>query len=307
MSYGSWSLFQLNNPERQARYYATVQLGQGGFGAVWGGVTNAGVPIAIKIIKPSSNPVKDFLSWYKEKNILLRLNHSHIVESYDQFRCDDGNLVIIMERAEGSLDSFLESKGSLHPTLVCSIGIQLCSALEYIHSLQVIHRDLTLRNILWFPDGRFKISDFGISKQTVSPEEFARTFIGFKNAIPPELLKFGYSSYQSDIYQLGLVMLTLLTGNNPITLSASISETYQMIENGTPRQIAESLIPKFGKLAEIISVMLRRRNFWRYKNVLEVQADLQTEFNRRQALDQIQDWLVQRQNHPLFPPNFTGS
>ena len=201
-----------------------------------------------------------------------------------------------MEKAEGSLESFLKLKGFLDPSLVCSVGIQLCFALEHIHNLGVIHRDLTLRNILWFSDGR--------SKQTVSPEEFARTFIGFKNAIPPELLNFNYSTHQSDIYQLGLVLLTLLIGSDPIPLSASMQETHQMIQDGVPRQIAESLISKFGKLAEIISIMLRRRDSWRYSSILEVKTDLQDEFSRRQALERVQKWLLHRQRHPFLPPNF---
>ncbi|MDJ0732761.1 MAG: serine/threonine-protein kinase [Nostocaceae cyanobacterium] len=269
--------FLLTNPARQITYYALNKLGEGGFGSVWNGVTDARVPIAIKIIKPSSDPARDFLNWLNEQNILLQcLDHPHIVDCYDQFVCDDGSLVIIMEKAEGSLDNFLKLNGPCDPTLICSIGIQLCLALKHIHDLQLIHRDLTLRNILWFSDGRFKIADFGISKQTAPPEELARTFIGFKNAIPPELLNFGYSTYQSDIYQLGLVLLTLLTGSDPIPLNASREKTYQMINDGVPRQIAESLISNFGcgRLAKIISIMLRRRDCWRYKDVSEVQIDL---------------------------------
>lgn len=303
-----WYQFWLSNPSRQAIYYAITELGQGGFGSVWSGITNAGVPIAIKMIKPSSDPARDFLNWFNEQDILLKcLNHPHIVACYDQFLCDDGSLVIIMEKAEGSLESFLKLKGSFDASLVCSVGIQLCFALEHIHNLGVIHRDLTLRNILWFSDGRFKVSDFGISKQTVSPDEFARTFIGFKNAIPPELLNFNYSTHQSDIYQLGLVLLTLLIGSDPIPLNASMQETHQMIQDGVPRQIAESLLSKFGKLAEIISIMLRRRDSWRYSSILEVKADLQDEFSRRQALERVQKWLLHRQRHPFLPPNFLNN
>ena len=109
---------------------------------------------------------------------------------------------------EGSLRYYLSKYGQLNPSLVCSIGIQLCAALAHIHQLGVIHRDVTLNNVLWYANGVFKLSDFGISRQTVSGEDFARTFIGYRNAIPPELLTAGYSTTQSDIYQLGIVLLT---------------------------------------------------------------------------------------------------
>lgn len=303
MSGGSWYIFRLDNDVRKTAYYAVVSLGEGGFGTVWAGVSDGGVPIAIKLIKPTSNPVQDFLNWFNEQDIFLKcLNHPHIVTTYDQFPCDDGSLVIVMEKAEGSLHDYLKANGPIHPTHVCSVGIQLCSALEHIHHLGVIHRDITPRNILWFADGRFKLSDFGISKQTVEPEEFTKTFIGFKNAIPPELLVAGYSTTQSDIYQLGLVLLDMLTGAETIPLGASFDDTRHMILDGIPRQTAESLIPKFGGIADIISIMLRRRDVWRYGTVSEVRQALQAEFERRDAAEKFRDRLMHRQQRPLLPP-----
>jgi serine/threonine-protein kinase len=303
MSGGSWYAFRLDNDARKAAYYAVLSLGEGGFGAVWAGVTDGGVPIAIKLIKPTSDPVRDFLNWFNEQDIFLKcLNHPHIVTTYDQFSCDDGSLVIVMEKAEGSLQDYLKVNGPMHPTHVCSVGIQLCSALEHIHQLGVIHRDITPRNILWFADGRFKLSDFGISKQTVPPEEFAKTFIGFKNAIPPELLVTGYSTTQSDIYQLGLVLLGMLTGKEPIPLGASFEDTHRMILDGVPRETAESLIPQFGGLATIISIMLRRRDVWRYATITDVRQELQAEFDRRDTAEKFRDWLMRRQQRPLLPP-----
>jgi len=267
------------NPSRGIKYYAMNALGEGGFGHVWQGVADGGVPIAIKVVKPTSNPLRDLISWYNEQSICLKcLTHPHIITTYDQFACD-GSLIIVMEKADGNLEHYLASYGKLCPIVVASIGIQMCFALEHIHKLGVIHRDITMRNVLSFPSGLFKLADFGISKQTVSAEEFARTFIGMKNAVPPELLNLGYSTYQSDIYQLGLVLLTCLTGTEPIPGSASVSDTCRMITDGTPRKLAESLVPEYGGLAEILSIMLRRRDRWRYQNVDEVRQDLIKEWD----------------------------
>lgn len=283
------------NQFSQKAYYPIKELGQGGFGSVWSGISNTGVPIAIKILKPSSNSSRDLDTWFNEQDILRKCpNHPHIVQCYDSFHCEnDGSLVIVMEKAEGNLEGFLKRNPHVHPLVVCSIGIQVCSALEHIHNnLGVIHRDLTLRNILYFSHDYFKISDFGISKQTVSQNEVATTLIGFQNAIPPELLlRFPYSTYRSDIYQLGIVLLTLLRGSEPIPINLSLEQTNQMIQDGLPRQIAESLISRFGMLAEIISIMLRRHDSWRYQNVLEAKYALQTAFNQHQVLGVNQNWL----------------
>jgi eukaryotic-like serine/threonine-protein kinase len=300
----NWYLFKIGNPARKMVYHGIIVLGEGGFGEVWAGLTQDSLPIAIKVFKPTSDPSRDFIRWYNEQDINLRcLGHRHIVQTYDQFVTPEGDLVIVMEQAEGSLDSYIRINGPLHPTHVCGVGLQILSALKHVHNLGVIHRDVTLRNILYFPNGLVKLSDFGISKETVSAEEFARTFIGQKHAIPPELLHAGYTSQQSDIYQLGLCLLTLLTGSPPIPGNMPARETYDAITDGLPRQIAESLIPKHGTLAEILSIMLRRRCEWRYQHVDEVREDLRAEYEQRRNLASYIDWLTRKQQNPFMPPH----
>lgn len=302
MTQSEWYEFYVLNQSRKVRYYAIQMIDEGGFGKVWSGISGTGFPVAIKIIKPSSNFLRDFTSWYIEKDICLKcLNHAHIITTYDQFISENGKLIIVMEKAGGSLKEIVKDRNYFNPMAVCAIGTKILSALDYIHSLGIIHRDVTLKNILWFPDGNFKLSDFGISKKGVSIEEFAKTFIGHKTYIPPELLLAGYTSYQSDIYQLGLVLLTLLTGDYPIPMDATVKDTRKMILEGTPRKIAESLISKYGRLVEILSIMLRRRDKYRYKTALDVWNDLYKEFNRQKKLKEIAEWL-KKQPNPNFPP-----
>jgi serine/threonine-protein kinase len=281
---GQWWRFTVANRSRGVRYYGISLLDQGGFGQVWSGFTDSEVPVALKIIKPSSDPQADLIRWFTEQSIYLQcLNHQFIVTTYDQFVSDEGYLVIVMEKAEGSLEGLLRAGRRFDPSTVCVIGTQLLCALAHVHKLGVIHRDVTLKNILWFPNGACKLADFGISKALASVEELARTLIAQKTFIPPELLYGSYSSQQSDIYQLGLVLLTLLTGAYPILPEASIEETRTMVLQGVPRQIAESLIPRHGDLARILSVMLRRRVDWRYQTVMDAWLDLFNESQRHVA------------------------
>lgn len=294
--------FYLFNPERQVRYYAVHGLDEGGFGYVWSGITDQGLPVAIKIIKPSSDSQRDFSSWYTEQKIHLQcLSHPYIVMTFDQFFSPEGHLVLVMEKAGGNLESLVNAGYKYSLKAVCAIGTQILSALHYIHSLGVIHRDVTLKNILWFNNGIFKLCDFGISKSDVKPDELAKTFIGHKSYIPPELLYAGYSSQQSDLYQLGLVLLSLLIGRHPIPLNSSAEQARQMILDGTPRQIADSLISTHGKLADVISVLLRRRDQYRYKTAQEVWAELETEYRKQENIEQMINSLLQT-NKPTLPP-----
>lgn len=298
----NWYLFKIYNPIRKVNYYATSPIDEGGFGKVWSGVSSMGLPVAIKIIKPGSSFLKDWSSWVNEQNICLAcLSHAHIITTFDQFCSPQNELVIIMEKAECSLERFVSTDKPFDPLSICIIGTQICSALHHIHSLGVVHRDVTLKNILWFPPNTFKLSDFGISKKGVTPEELAKTFIGHRTFIPPELLIAGYSTHQSDIYQLGLVLLTLLTGSYPIPIDATPEQTRQSIVEGIPRQIAEALISMHGKLAEIMSIMLRRRDIFRYKTAMDVWHELYNEFDRRKRLKDVAEFF-EKQPKAILPP-----
>jgi len=294
--------FYIANPSRQIHYYAIYAIDEGGFGQVWSGISGTGVAVAIKITKPTLDPLRDLKSWFTEQYIHLKcLDHPHIVRTFDQFISPEGVLVIVMEKAEGSLENLLYDGKLFDPMEVCAIGTQILSVLDYIHKLGVIHRDVTLKNILCFPNGVFKLADFGISKQEVTANELAMTFIGHKTFIPAELLSAGYSSHQSDIYQLGLVLLTLLTGRYLIPANATVEETRRMILEGIPRQIAESLINKHGRLTEILSIMLRRRDAWRYKTAMDAWNDLYKEFEQRKKLKEIVECLWKQLPPKLLP------
>lgn len=294
--------FTLHNPVRQSYYYCFERLGQGAFGEVWGGVSDTGLAIAVKLWRPTSDPFRDFSRWLNEQELYLKcLSHPYIISTYDQFVSPEGFLTIVMERAQGSLESLVESHGVPDPRYVLSVGIQLCIALEHVHSLNVIHRDVTPRNVLWFPDGVVKLADFGISKELPEGDDFARTLIGLPGTIPPELLKAGRSTPQSDIYQVGLVLLHLLLGRPPIATTVPHANSIKQIVDGVPRKLAEEQIQNHGKTAEIIAKMLRRRTDWRYQTPAEVRAELQEQLNQLIAFDQFFSRLAPH-SPPSTPP-----
>ena len=283
----STSGFCLYNYQRQIQYIAIQALGQGGFGSVWSGHTGYGQPVAIKVIKPTANTQADFASWYTDQLVhLLVWNHPHVVRTIDQFVSFDGKLVIVMEMGGASLHSLVQQGTKWTDKSICAIGSQILSALSEIHSKGVIHRDVTLKNIISFPGGIFKLCDFGISKMNVQLGEYARTFAGTPSYIPPELHMLGYTTHASDIYQLGLVLLTLMVGRHPIPEGSSPAETRRMILEGVPRRLAESLIPKHGVTARILSKMLPRYSAHRFTNAAQVETAFTAEFWRLHNLEQ---------------------
>lgn len=299
---GTTYIFSLFNPDRQVKYFAVSSIDEGGYGRVWLGLTAQGLSVAIKIIKPTSDFNRDFTSWFTDQQVhLMCLNHPYVVVTFDQFISSEGKLAIVMEQGGGCLSSLLSKGVKWSNKSICAIATQILSALHYIHSLGVVHRDVTLKNIIWFNGGIFKLCDFGISNPNVQPGGYARTFIGRKSYIPPELLYAGYTTHQSDIYQLGMVLLTLLTGRHPIPENATPELTRKMILDGIPRQTAESLIPAFGCTAEIISVMLRRRDAYRYRSAAEVWADFEAEFKKQESIERMISTILKPKKMTLPP------
>jgi serine/threonine protein kinase len=263
-------------------YHYTLQgkVNEGGFGEVYLATRGDNLEVAAKFIKPGHSFPAVWNSWVNECQLSLKcLHHPHIVQIYEYFRTDQNHLVIIMERALESLSDQLEKGYRFSVEAICGIGTQILSALEHIHLQNVIHRDVTPKNILAFQGSIYKLSDFGIAKNTLYTGELERTLIGWSLYRPPEFLIPGrhYSSLKSDLYQLGLILLTLMLGESPISPNLSQQQIDQQIISGIPRQKAEALVRsggKAGQLAMVISIMLRRRDEYRYSSAWEVRNNL---------------------------------
>lgn len=260
-------------------YQLVSVVGAGGGGDVYLALGQDGRELAIKILKPNPhNRLVGVETWWNECSLAMRCwQHPNIVQVFDYFQTYQGHLVIVMERANCSLADLLSQGYKFSVKAICSVGRDVLNALDHIHSLPVTHRDVTPKNILVFPNWVYKISDFGIAKTTVSAEELARTFIGYQSYLPPELVRHGYSRQQSDFYQLGIVLLTLMTGRPPIDETLTQEEATAQILAGVPRQQAEALAQaggEFAELAKVVAVMLRRHDAYRYRTTAEIQNEL---------------------------------
>jgi len=148
----------------------------------------------------------------------------------------------------------------------------LLFGLHFIHTQGVLQRDLTIYNVLVFegPQSRgpiLKISDFGISEAFTQPwQKLSVSQTAHPLFKPPELLNFGYTTAQSDLYHLGLILLYCLTSDLPVNSSMTDQQIAQTIKDGIPRQRAESIKTPIGGF---VSVLLRRRQEYRFKTVLD--------------------------------------
>ncbi|MHB1645914.1 MAG: serine/threonine-protein kinase [bacterium] len=251
-----------------------IDNNQGGFSWVYSAVdVNSLTPVVLKIFKPNNRPFEEVQSqWKKEVTLFNKLRHANIVRIYDAFLYNN-LFYIVLEKAWGDLNKYVQSQffvKKLNELDTKNITLQLLSALGFIHQNSIIHKDLTIYNILvfkktFFP-AIFKISDFGISKEFGYFEPIiSNTQIIHPQFKPPEFVNFGFTDMQSDLYQLGLVLLYCVTGNNPF-LNKTQQEIDKIITDGIPRQIAENIKIPFGNF---ISILLRRHKEYRFKDTSE--------------------------------------
>ncbi|MCC6358878.1 MAG: serine/threonine protein kinase [Phycisphaerales bacterium] len=258
-----------------SRYLLGTALDCGAFGCVYDGLDIQANPVAIKVIGTKTSDMDGLKTCVNEVTNLANCNHPNIVRVFDAFLYDE-HAVIVMEKALCSLRSQLQAGVSFSPLAVCSIAIQCLRALQHIHGKLVVHRDIKPSNILVFPENRVKVADFGISKGAVPIDGFAKTFIGYTPFIPPELILESRSTHRSDLYQLGLVLLQLVSGNEPIDSSLPPQVIRQHILAGSARQRAERLadLPgSKGQIAHAISICLRRRVEYRFKDAAAALAE----------------------------------
>lgn len=151
-----------------------------------------------------------------EIQVLGSLRHPNIPQVSDHF-LEGGSFYFVMEYIEGrDLATFLATEGTpgLPEKSVLEWAIQVCEALEYLHSLKppIVHRDIKPSNlILRHRDGRILLIDFGIARVTPPQEGY---WIGTPGYAPPEQ-QVGRPEPRSDLYALGATIHELLTGKKP--------------------------------------------------------------------------------------------
>ncbi|CAG9327176.1 unnamed protein product [Blepharisma stoltei] len=153
---------------------------------------------------------------HQEAELLSRLNHPNIVKYKESF-CEEGLLIIVMEYCDvGDLSYHIKQKSKKHEifteTEIMNWFVQICLALQYIHSLGILHRDIKSSNIYLTGNNTVKLGDFGISR-VLQGSEAANTVVGTPYYMSPEVCENKPYSYKSDAWSLGCVLYELCTLN----------------------------------------------------------------------------------------------
>ena len=175
-----------------------------------------------------------------------KLKHPNILSLYHYFE-DDERVYLVMELcAHGEIYSLLrrrrESESALSENEARIILRDVVAGLKFLHSHGIIHRDLKLSNILLSEGGQAKIADFGLAVRTESADDAReRTICGTPNYLAPEILNKKNYGRGADIWSLGCLLFSFLTGKPPFD-SPDLPQTFDKVKR-LDYQIPDHLSP----------------------------------------------------------------
>jgi serine/threonine protein kinase len=208
--------YPLNSDNFLGRYRLIKTIGKGNFAKV---KLAKHIPtmkeVAIKIIDKTALNPSSLKKLFREVTIMKMLDHPNIVKLYEVID-SQRTLYLVMEYASGGeVFDYLVAHGRMREKEARAKFRQIVSAVQYCHQKQIIHRDLKAENLLLDSEMNIKIADFGFSNEFV-PGQTLDTFCGSPPYAAPELFKgLRYEGPEVDIWSLGVILYTLVSGTLP--------------------------------------------------------------------------------------------
>jgi hypothetical protein len=219
------------------RYQLSSRVAIGGMGEVWQATDLViGRTVAIKILKDEYLGDPGFLERFRaEARHAALVNHEGIANVFD-YGEEDGSAFLVMELVPGeALSTVLERERVLPTDKVLDIVAQTASALQAAHAAGLVHRDIKPGNLLITPEGRVKITDFGIARIADQvPLTATGQVMGTVQYLSPEQASGHAASPTTDIYSLGIVAYEALAGRRPFTGESQVAIAMAQINEQPP-------------------------------------------------------------------------
>ncbi|WP_082513676.1 MULTISPECIES: protein kinase domain-containing protein [unclassified Leifsonia] len=219
------------------RYELSTRIAIGGMGEVWQATDLViGRQVAIKILKDEYLGDPGFLERFRaEARHAALVNHEGIANVFD-YGEEDGSAYLVMELVPGeALSTILEREHVLSTDKVLDIVAQTAAALHAAHAAGLVHRDIKPGNLLITPDGRVKITDFGIARIADQvPLTATGQVMGTVQYLSPEQASGHPASPTTDIYSLGIVAYEALAGRRPFTGESQVAIAMAQINEAPP-------------------------------------------------------------------------
>jgi serine/threonine-protein kinase len=258
-------------------YKITKLIGEGGMATVYLAHNNKfDTDVALKVLKTeffhNENIRKRFIA---EARNMFKMSHPNIIKVTDLIEEGD-TVAFVMEYVEGeTLKEYIDRKGKLKDKEIKNLFAQMLDALAYVHEQKLVHRDIKPSNFMVDKQGKVKLMDFGIAKNTdTSSAEYTITGTSQSMGTPlymsPEQIKSTKAvTLQSDIYSLGVVLWNMVTGKKPY--DAETSSTFDL-----QTKIVNEKLPSTSSIFDTIIEKSTAKNLdERFKNCGEFKNNLE--------------------------------
>jgi hypothetical protein len=259
------------------RYRLDEKIGSGGMSTVY----RAFDPtlerwVAIKLMHRDISHDPDQLERFRrEARAVAQLNHPHVVTVIDAGE-DDGAPYIVFEYVEGeTLKERIRRLGRLPVSEAVAYAVEIGRALECAHASRLVHRDVKPQNVLIDPDGRAKVTDFGIAR-SLEAQGLTATgrVLGTTDYVSPEQALGHEVTGQSDIYSLGIVLYEMLTGETPFKADTQVAVAMKHVRDPLP-DVQRRRPEISASLARVVERATAKETQNRYQDVAEMVHDLE--------------------------------
>ena len=215
------------------RYELEEKIGSGGMAEVYKAHDRLlARPVAIKILHAAYRSDVEFIErFHREAKSAARLSHPNIVSIYDVGVAGDDHYIVMEYVQSSTLKKKIQDEGPLDLLTATRIAKDIANGLTHAHANNIVHCDIKPHNILMTPDGRAKITDFGIARAvTESTLTYGGSVIGSVHYFSPEQARGGAITPKSDVYSLGIVLYEMLTNRLPFTGDNPVSIAMKHVE-----------------------------------------------------------------------------
>ncbi|CAL1154087.1 unnamed protein product, partial [Cladocopium goreaui] len=229
-------------------------IGQGSAGKVYKAQRSSDRrKVALKVLEA---PDEEMLQLRRgEFEVLKTVSHPNIVRAFDFFSSNSRAVLVLSYHSGQTLRKLVKHSGGLPEAVARRLFGKLASAVDYLHSRRIIHRDITENNVI-ISDDRIDLhlADFNAAKALT--EGGALTLTGSMDFNPPEVLNGHSSSEKHDIWSLGLCLHLMLLGSLPHKRGAESKEALSLALTRSP---VRCVGPRYGGISEPCKELLRRR------------------------------------------------